>query len=253
MKKVLIIGISIGMMFSCNNAEKKNTNKQNVNSIVKTKIQIVLPNSLSNKRHVYESYIENAFNNIHSFAKKYKWDSLSKESFIDSMMVFDNKKEFDKSLLTLAEADTSMRLPKTYVGAIEKRTLLVVTPEIYSKVYPEGVERNSYEKLLTHEIAHRLHISILDGDEDAMGPIWFYEGFAVFTANQFSNSDKHFSKEEMAAIMNNPERNSYHDYGIIFRYFVQRVPLQQLIDSAKNENFNGWLLSKYDYDLMQNY
>ena len=135
-----------------------------------------------------------------------------------------------------------MELPETYCGALEKRTLLVVSPEYYSKVYPEGIETNSYEKLLTHEIAHRLHIKILKGDEEAMGPIWFYEGFAMFVADQFSKSEVKLSKEEMIEIMNNPDRGSYSNYCYIFRYFVNKVPLKEMIFKAKNVNFNEELI-----------
>ena len=33
----------------------------------------------------------------------------------------------------------------------------------------DGDEENAFEKLLAHEMAHRLHIRILNGNENAMG------------------------------------------------------------------------------------
>ena len=96
--------------------------------------------------------------------------------------------------------------------------------------------------MLTHEIAHRLHVRILKGDEEAMGPIWFYEGFAMYVANQFSESDMSLSKEEMIKIMIDSDRGSYVKYNYIFRYFAEKFPLKELILKAKNENFNEELI-----------
>ncbi len=147
------------------------------------------------------------------------------------------------NLLILAGADTSLELPETYCATLEKRTLLAVSPEFYARVYPEGIEDRSYEKLLTHKIAHQLHVRILNGDEEAMGPIWFYEGFATFAADQFSESDMMLSIEEMKSIMNEPERGSYIKYNYLFRYFVTKVELEDLIIKAKDESFNNDLIS----------
>ena len=243
MKRFLIIGI-IPILLSCNQTGKSEINEQKLTSEDSLTIPVILPNSLNERRTEFETYVNNAINNIKLFAHKYNWDKYTEKTFIDSIMVFDNKKDFDKNLLILVGMDTTMKLPETFTGALEKRTLLVVTPEIYSKVYPEGIEENNYEKLLTHEIAHRLHIRILNGDEEAMGPIWFYEGFAIFTANQFSKSGIYLNKNEIIEVMNNPERGSYLKYGYVFRYFVDKISLQELIKKAKNEDFNEWLQSK---------
>ena len=86
---------------------------------------------------------------------------------MDSVMVFDDKALFDKALLTLSGADTSMQLPPTYFAALERRVLIVMSPGYCARVYPEGNEPGSYPKLLAHEMAHRLHIRILGGNEEA--------------------------------------------------------------------------------------
>jgi len=205
-------------------------------------ILLILPDSLKSRRIEFRDYVNAARVNIISFAKEYGWGELTKEEFMDRVIIFDDKNEFNLTLLKLAEADPTKHLPDTYCAALEKRTLISVTPEYFSEVYPEGNEDRSFEKLLTHEIAHRLHIRILNGDEKAMGPIWFYEGFAIYTADQFSISDIILSKEEMIKIMKDPERGSYVKYSYIFRYFVNKVPLKELIIKAKDENFNDELI-----------
>jgi len=205
-------------------------------------IPLILPDSLESRRKEFLEYVNAARMNIISFAKDYGWEEFTKVEFTDRVIIFDNKNEFDLTLLKLAEADPSQHLPDTYCAALEKRTLISVTPEYFSKVYPEGNEERSFEKLLTHEIAHRLHIRILNGEEKAMGPIWFYEGFAIYAADQFSKSDIILRNDEMIKIMKDPVRESYVKYNFIFRYFVNEMPLKELILKAKDENFNDELI-----------
>lgn len=211
-------------------------------NFVKISIPIILPYSLESRRNEFRDYVDAARLNIISFAKEYGWGDFTKEEFMDRVIIFDDKTEFDSMLLKLAEADPSIHLPETYCAALEKRILISVTPEYFSKVYPEGKEDRSFEKLLTHEIAHRLHIRILNEKEKDMGPIWFYEGFAIYAADQFSKSDMILSKEEMIKIMRDPDRESYIKYNYIFRYFINKSPLNELILKAKNDNFNDELI-----------
>ena len=46
----------------------------------------------------------------------------------------------------------------------------------YFDRYTGVTEVYGYEKLIAHELAHAYHIQLLDGDEESMGPVWFYEG-----------------------------------------------------------------------------
>jgi predicted metalloprotease with PDZ domain len=186
--------------------------------------------------------LDSARANIRAFAKKNRWEDFAEEEFVDTVRIFDEKSVFNKTLLKLAGADTLMELPDTYCAALERRNLLAMSPEFYAKVYPEGIETQSYVKLLTHEIAHRLHVRILKGDEEAMGPIWFYEGFALFVANQFSESTITLTADEMKRIMMEPERGSYQKYSYVFRFFAARVPLGELVASARESNFNERLI-----------
>jgi len=244
MKEILAVLILM-ILFPCHISNTLRAQGQDIVGKTKPKTApLILPASLENRRTEFEGYRDAATRNIEAFAKRNGWSRLTGESFFDSLMIFDDKKKFNRELLLIAGADTSMELPETFCAALENRVLLAVTPEYYSRVYPEGVEKRSYEKLLTHEIAHRLHIRILNGDEEAMGPVWFYEGFATYAADQFTHTDVRLNKEEMAGIMNDPDRGSYRNYNFIFRYFVNKVPLEKLISKAGDGDFNEWLLAR---------
>jgi len=207
-----------------------------------SEIEIILPDKEIISFEDYRTYIDSALEMIRSFSIKHGWESYTKDAFINKLMVYDDKKEFDQQLLKLVEADPGIELPETYCAALENKILVIVTPEIYSRVFPEGIEENSYVKLITHEIAHRLHIRIIEGLEDHMGPIWFYEGFAIYVADQFSNSELQLSRDQIIEIMNYPGRGNYQNYGHIFRLFAEKMPLLELIMMAKEEHFNERLI-----------
>lgn len=241
--KQIFIYIILNITISCNYPKlSQNSESSELQINDTTSIRLILPGSLENRRQEFQGYVNAARINVRNFAEKSGWKDLVKDEFMDSVIIFDNKNNFNRTLLKLAGADTSINLPDTYCAALEKRTLVSVSPEIYSNVYPEGIEENSFEKLLTHEVAHRLHVRILQGDEEAMGPIWFYEGFATYVANQFSESNITLSKDEMIRIMEDPDRGSYIKYNYIFRYFINMISLKELILKAKNENFNKELI-----------
>ena len=200
-----------------------------------------LPPSLEKRRGEFDETIRAAQRRIREFAEKHTWERHTAESFMDSALLFDVKKDFDRTLLRISGSDTSIVLPETYCAALENRTLMAVSPELYARVYPEGIEDHSYEKLLTHEIAHRLHIRILSGDENAMGPMWFYEGFALYAADQLKNSDHALSTEELWRVVGDSTRGGYAGYAYVFRHFASKAPLQELVNRASDTDFTDWL------------
>ena len=206
--------------------------------------ELLLPASLEPRRAEFEGYIAKAMENVRAFAAKYGWSSLVHESFFDKVMIFDVKKDFDRTLLKLCKMDPGMVLPESYCGALEERNLIAVSPEYYDKVYPAGREPDSFIKLLTHEICHRLHVRILNNDEEAMGPVWFFEGFAIFAADQFTQSKIKLTEADIWNIVNDPDRGSYEKYSHVFKYFADKIPLKELVANAKREDLTDWLKSR---------
>lgn len=209
----------------------------NINPKILSGYQLILSPALEPRRNEFEGYIAKALENVRAFAAKYGWSSYAQESFFDRVMIFDEKQEFNKTLLKLCGMDPETELPDSYCGALEERNLITVSPEYYSEVYPQGIEPDSYAKLLTHEIAHRLHVRILNGNEEAMGPVWFFEGFAIFAADQFTQSKLKLTEDEIWSIVGNPERGSYEKYSYVFKHFVSKIPLHDLVAMAGKDNF----------------
>ncbi|OFX49477.1 MAG: hypothetical protein A2046_06830 [Bacteroidetes bacterium GWA2_30_7] len=141
-----------------NNKQEPFKGENEINQKVQLKTPLILSNQLEPQREEFEKAVISALERIRIFAKQYNWENLTTESFMDSIMIFDTKQGFDTTLLILVGADKNMELPKSYSACLENKILLSVSPEIYNKNYPEGNEDKYFEKLLTHEIAHRLHI-----------------------------------------------------------------------------------------------
>jgi hypothetical protein len=204
-------------------------------------IPLELDAALEGQRAFLQSTVRSAQRRLRAFAVQHGWQDHVKEPFAVQARFYSIKKQFDQALLVLCEMDNSMELPATYCAALERDILLCVSPEIYRQVYPEGVEEDSFEKLLTHEMAHRLHIRVLGGAEEAMGPVWFYEGFALYAANQFERSLPVLTVDEIWEIVMTEERGSYRQYASVFRTFLSKASLHQLVEMAGKQYFIEWL------------
>ena len=204
-------------------------------------IPLILSKSLEPRHDQLQKILLAAQRRLRTFAVQNGWGNLAKERFADRAEIYDDKGKFDLMVIKLCDLNPSTKVPKTACCVLEKKVLISVSPELYSQIYPEGVEEKSFEKLLTHEMAHRLHIRILDGDEDAMGPIWFFEGFAIHTAGQFENYNPKMEPTEIWKVVKRAKRGSYKKYGAVFRHFLKKASIQELIEHAGHEDFPKWL------------
>lgn len=205
------------------------------------KAPLKLTGHLKRKRDEMERLYMDAQKRVLRFAQDHGWDDLMDSPFMDSVEIHADKEDFDRRIKELCGVDMETVLPKTYSAGLEGRVLIAVSPEIYFENYPDGREDKAMEKLLAHEIAHRLHVRILDGDEDAMGPVWFFEGFAINVVDQFEGKDITIAHEEMWRMMEDPNRGSYKKYCAIFRHFLKLAPLHELVEKAGDADFHKWL------------
>lgn len=204
-------------------------------------LPIQLEATLEPQRAFFHETLLAAQRRLREFAHQNSWHAHLSEPFARRYQAYAHKGAFDHDLLQICGLDPSMELPRTYCAALEEGVLLSVSPELYREIYPEGDEEFAFEKLLTHEMAHRLHIRILGGDEDAMGPIWFYEGFALHAAGQFAQGAPSLEADEIWEIVADEERGDYRRYAALFRHFLNKAPLQELVDRAGKEGFETWL------------
>ena len=120
---------------------------------------------------------------------------------------------------------------------------MAVSPEEYARVAPDYAHQDdAWTRLLAHEIGHRLHVAVLDGNEDAMGPQWFYEGFAVVAAGQQLGPPLEYATpaEALRGVHEDAPR-SYRRFGAAVRFFAGRHPLPTLVARAGSVDFESWL------------
>jgi hypothetical protein len=200
-------------------------------------IPIELPASIEKRRNWIEAEVEKAQKRISMFASNYQWDKYVSTPLIKKIRICETKKQFDEQVRLAFNLEPETDIPKTYSAVIAYDVLLAVTPETYSENYPDGQEEPAYEKLIAHELAHALHIRILEGKEDQMGPRWFYEGFAIVAASQFEHITIEMTKEEMRRIIKSDESVSYVYYRQIMIELLRNIDLKDAVHSAKRPNF----------------
>ncbi|TFB22842.1 hypothetical protein E3U55_06285 [Filobacillus milosensis] len=200
-------------------------------------LTIELPNREEDKRPWYEEVVQDAQERISIFAKNHHWDEHVTTPLVKKVHVFDSKEQFDDKVKEALDVDPEVELPLTVSGIVINGTLTVVTPEIYAANYKAGQEERAYEKLLAHEMAHELHIRILHGEEDLMGPRWFFEGFALYAANQFSETTLNLTDENIQEIVTSDKSVTYAYYRLLMDELLRHINLNEAVEHAKKADF----------------
>ena len=207
-------------------------------------VPLKLSQSLEPRREEFRQYLITAQKNLRKFAEKHGWESLTDTPLIGQAEIYDTKVDFDQRAMSLSPEMQGKPIPKTFSAAIEKDVLFAVTPDVYDSNLPQGQEPQAYTKLITHELAHRLEVRIVNGDEDKMGPIWFFEGFAIYAADQYVSNMPKLTEPEIWAIVDSKDRGSYPKYKAVFIHFLKDLPLRDYVKHASEENFNKWLRAR---------
>ncbi|MFO7814520.1 MAG: hypothetical protein R6V14_02060 [Halanaerobiales bacterium] len=206
------------------------------------KIPLTINGIINITKEQLEKKIKRAQLRLKEFSVKYGWEDYIKEPFLKNVFIYDKQSKLINKLVEISNLNKE-DFPEKISAVINNKNLYILSPENYLRVYPEGEEVKSYEKLITHELAHELHMRILGGKEELMGPIWFYEGFAVFAADQFKNYKLETS--EIWEVINSEKRITYKYYGAIIRFLLNKVTLNQLVKKAKKEDFVDWVKNLY--------
>jgi hypothetical protein len=204
-------------------------------------IPLQLDSALEPQRASLERLLLAAQRRLKDFALKQHWNEYIQEPFAESVHFYAGKAAFDHDFVKVFSLDPALEIPKTFCAMLEQGVLRSVSPELYRSAYPEGDEEDAFEKLLAHEMAHRLHIRILHGNEEAMGPVWFYEGFALYAAGQLEKTATLLKTADLWAVVASDERQDYRRYVTVLQYFLRKTSLHALVDRAGRNDFVKWL------------
>ncbi len=201
------------------------------------------------RRDEFKFAIESGENALKAFADRHGLANYMQQSLIKRAIFVDCKQDFDDLVRRSYDLPLNAQIPGSYVAATKADVLWILLPEEVARSNPsDAQDPEFYSKLIAHELGHLLHIRALAGQEDAMGPVWFYEGFAVAAANQYEDFSWTNYKNELEQIVRDPTRGSYKKYGTILRSLLKRHPMCDLISRAKEQDFNDWALTSLRVD-----
>jgi hypothetical protein len=165
---------------------------------------------------------------------------------IGHIEIFSSKTTFDQRLITVDGLSPDTKFPPSYVAVVDGNVLFACSEQAAIASNPVVKSQTDYVQLLTHEMAHALHIALLGGDEARMGPRWFYEGFAVVAAGQFADQPS-ISKQEYLDVVFSHTKPDYRLYGAALRKLAQTYPLAELISRASKPGFCDWAASAVSF------
>lgn len=212
-------------------------------TLAELKEMTAVPAGLKHRREAIARAAQAAIGMVEAFAKANDWSELTQEPFFNRIEIFETKEALWTRILELNEVSDIPPPTDAVTGALEKETLMAIPFEEARRARPEyfRTERD-WVQALAHEIVHRLHVRILSGDEEAMGPQWFYEGFAVIGSGQPLGCDIEVRDVghalDLAAAT---DRGAYACYAAALRFFMRRIPLKRLVQRAADPDFEAWL------------
>jgi hypothetical protein len=183
----------------------------------------------------FKKRLDDSIAKLLEFSEQEELGVRNVSAFVKEVVLYGSKTSFDSMITSSPGWPKGNPVPANYVGMGEKGIFHVVSWPVYKQIHPtDSVE--DYQKLLTHELGHLLHIAALNGNEDDMGPLWFFEGLACLMADQYLDS-KLPDHLKIESIIKSTERNNYQDYVSIVRVVNRKKSVRELIQLAKNKSF----------------
>ncbi len=175
------------------------------------------------------------------------WTAHISEPFWDRFEVYETQAQLWDRIIALHGLPSDSPLPTSgLVAGLEKRVLLAVAPAEFARLQPGyAAGDQAWTRLLAHEIAHRLHVRVLEGDEDAMGPIWFFEGFAtVISGQRLGVAVPITSLDDALEAAKFKGDGAYARYQAAVSWLAERIPLPELVAHAGAAGFESWLAQR---------
>lgn len=135
----------------------------------------------------------------------------------------------------------SDQLPHYLAGGLHEDELFLLTPNLYRELVFEpqcamltNWEVHHYCKLIGHELAHRIHENhCLDtfSSTEAMGPVWFFEGLACFSARQYYFLYEDYKRDAGLLLKRLEDVHTYVDTDFQYAEFYKLVEgLERFLD-----------------------
>ena len=206
--------------------------------------RLALPAGEAYRRRWYADRVVAAHETVAAFAGEHGWADRVRP-FFRRVEVFADQAGLWARLRTVFGLAEDAPLPTpSLAGALEQGVLTVLTPELYALVQPRyGAAPGAFARLLAHEMAHRLHIAVLQGDEERMGPPWFYEGFAVVASGDLVGLEV-ATADDLWRHTRAEGEGAYAHYAAALRFLAARIPLPELVERAGDVGFEGWLAER---------
>lgn len=177
---------------------------------------------------------------IAAFAYRNGFGDVYARGLAREVKVFATKVEFDRYLQTSGEWPKDTPVPGNYVAVFNNGVLLATAEEDARRTNPAIDSHDAYVQILTHELAHGLHVAVVGGDKLAMGPRWFFEGFAVAAAGQYD--EQAISEADFRAVIAGLPKADYRLFGAAVRKLAQTHSYAELIEKARKAGFEAWVL-----------
>jgi hypothetical protein len=183
---------------------------------------------------------------VREFAASNGWSLHTREPFFHGVEIHQTREALWHRILELNGQPLDVPVPTdALTAALEGGLLVAVVPEEARRARPEYfASAFDWVRALAHEIIHRLHVRVLGGREEAMGPPWFFEGFAMLGSGQPIGQEIEVTSTARALeLAHSQGRGAYARYAAAIRYFAERIPLRELVAQAGAPEFEDWLQS----------
>jgi hypothetical protein len=207
---------------------------------------LVLPSGHEHRRVETVEAVLLALQIVREFAAVHGWSRHVRQPFFNAVEIYADQSALWRRILELNGVEDAPMPTDALTAALEGEKLLAVFREEAERARPEYFRTpEDWARALAHEIVHRLHARILNGNEDAMGPEWFFEGFAVYGSGQpLGDAYEIASADEGLMLAAQRGRGAYARYAAAVRFFAERVPLPELVANAGTKDFDAWLRSR---------
>lgn len=217
-----------------------------------TPFELKLQASLELERETYAARIQEAvYDVVDNFAR---WGfAIEPRSLVRHVQVF---ADLQTARTTIAKAFNAKPedLPETFGGLATNDQFYLASPELFRKTWDKQYgaaawNGRTYHRLMMHELSHTAHaqfaVKVL-GDEERMGPTWFFEGFACYSAGQFSDqpalSRADFTRQ--LAEIRAGKQVGYPAYARMVSTLAAKVPVPVLLRHAGDKDFPEAFLSQ---------